>query len=109
MDIAADDAFARAPASPAAAARPALDVKTLCHLISVLNTSFPDFDFSCVCAARGRGHAGLAGPAPSLSPPRDFLPPRSLPTASGCRESSFVRIADLVTRRETGRERMPPA
>ncbi len=28
------------------AAAPALDIKTLCHLISVLNTSFPDFDFA---------------------------------------------------------------
>ena len=32
--------------SPAPA--PTLELKTLCHLITALNASFPDFDFSCV-------------------------------------------------------------
>jgi hypothetical protein len=49
MDIA--EAAAPLNFSPPAPAPPTLELKALVHLISVLNTSFPDFDFSCV----GRG------------------------------------------------------
>ncbi len=41
-----DMSAAEEPQRALSAAAPALDIKTLCHLISVLNTSFPDFDFA---------------------------------------------------------------
>ena len=57
---------------------PALDLKTLCHLISALNTSFVDFDFSCVAPCPAL--ALLRQPVRSSPPP----PPAQLPPTRQC-------------------------
>ncbi len=51
LDIGEEPPYLDAPPQ----APDSMDIKTLWHLISVLNASFPDFDFSCVCLLQWPG------------------------------------------------------
>jgi len=46
-----------------------MDVKTMWLLISVLNTNFPDFDFSCVAIQHSPGYHFFSYLLPSSPPP----------------------------------------
>ncbi len=73
MDIA--ESAAPLDSSPPSAP-PTLELKTLCQLITALNVSFPDFDFSCVRGPLGGAPCYPPTPPPSRRPHRPRSPTR---------------------------------